>query len=86
MNDVIFRTVLCYVAAMKPMYFIMKVVVFKGLYKEKKSHFSLDFSVKICVHTAPLFTTVCPDERHVCGYEMALLRCQRFTLFLNDLQ
>ena len=37
-------------------------------------------------HTAPLFTTVCPDEGHVCGYEMSLLRCRMYTLFLYTLQ
>jgi len=37
-------------------------------------------------HGDPLVRTVCPDERHVRGYEMALLRCQSYTLFLNGLQ
>ncbi len=58
MLDVISRTVPCYVVAMKPMYFVMKVIVFKGLYKEKKSHFLLDFFVKICVHQHPSERTV----------------------------
>ena len=35
----ILRTVLCYVVAMKPMYFVMKIIVTKPLNKEKKSHF-----------------------------------------------
>jgi hypothetical protein len=34
-----------------------------------------DYDHKYDTHTAPSFTTVCPDERHVCGYEMASLRC-----------
>ena len=32
----------------------------------------LDIKMNLIAHTAPLFTTVCPDERHVRGYEMAL--------------
>jgi hypothetical protein len=44
-----------------------------------------DYDHKYDTHTAPSFTTVYPYETNVRGYEMALLRCQRFTLFLNDL-
>lgn len=54
----ILRTVLCYVVVMKPMYFVMKIIVTKRLNKEKKSHFLLDFLVDLC--SAPTsFTKDC---------------------------
>lgn len=42
----ILRTVFCYVVVMKPMYFVMKIIMTKRLNKEKKSHFLLDFRLK----------------------------------------
>jgi len=45
MINVILRTVFCYVVVMKPMYFVMKIIVTKRLNKEKKVIFYLTFGV-----------------------------------------
>jgi len=58
MFDVILRTVLCYVVVMKPMYFVMKIIVTKRLNKEKKSYFLLDFRLKNDPHQHPSERTV----------------------------